>query len=129
MQNLSQEKQEKIFKLYEKYVKEILNITDIKRYCSKKTVTQNVLTGTRLNEIKVKEAIEGSEYKEGDRVWLYYDQDENLKLVEDFDGRYDVKRLLGKLYKTALIFENVVDKSIFVNYSLKRNEKLLEVFK
>lgn len=115
--------------IYEKYVKEILNITDIKRYCSKKTITSTVMQGARLNEIKIKDAIEGTEYKEGDKIWVYYDRDQNLRLVEQFNGKYDIKRLLGKLYKTSLIFANVIDKKIFINYSLKKNEKLLENFK
>ena len=115
--------------IYEKYVKEILNVTDIKRWSSKKTVTSNVMNGTRMNEIKVREAIEDSEYKEGDKCYMYYDLDENLRLVEDFDGRYHITRLLGKLYKTALIFSNVIDKDLFKNYSLKRSEKELDKFK
>jgi len=116
--------------IYEEYVKEIAKISDIKRWVSKKTITDKVLEGDRLNETKVKDAIEGSEYREGDKIYVYYDKEDKLKLVEHFDGNYRVDRLLKKLYMTSVIFENIIDKSIFTNYSLKRNqEKLKELIK
>lgn len=115
--------------IYEKYVKEILKITDIKRWVSKKTVTDKMMTGERLNETKAKDALAGSEYREGDKVYMYYNKEDKLVLVENFDGNYRIDRLLKKLYMTATIFQNVVDKSIFLNYSLKRNVKNLERFK
>lgn len=111
--------------IYEEYVKEIAKVTDIKRWVSKKTITSNVLEGERLNETKVLDAIAGSEYREGDKIYVYYDKEDKLKLVEHFDGNYRIDRLLKKLWSTAIIFENIVDKSIFLNYSLKRNQKLL----
>lgn len=114
--------------IYDKYVKEITKITDIKRWVSKKTVTEKVMNGERTNETKVKDALEGSEYREGDKVYMYYDKDDNLKLAENFDGNYRADRLLSKLYKTAIIFENIVDKSVFLNYSLKRNREQLLTF-
>jgi hypothetical protein len=112
-------------RIYEKYVKEILKITDIKRWVSKKTITDKVLKGERLNETKVKDAIEGSEYREGDKVYMYYNKEDKLQLAENFDGNYRVDRLLSKLYKTAIIFENVLDKSIFLNYSPFANFRIL----
>lgn len=113
--------------IYNKYVKEILNLKDIKRWASKKTITDKVLNGERLNETKVKDAISESEYKEGDKIWVYFDKEDKLKLVEDFDGNYRIDRLLKKLYMTAKIFQNLVDISIFPNYSLKRNTELLKI--
>lgn len=114
--------------IYNKYVKEITKISDIKRWVSKKTITDKVLSGERTNETKVRDAIAGTEYREGDKVYMYYDKDDNLKLVENFDGNYRADRLLKKLYNTAIIFENVVDKSLFLNYSLKRNRETLLTF-
>jgi hypothetical protein len=112
--------------IYNKYVKEILNITDISRWASKKTVTSNVLNGTRKNETNVKDAIINTEYAEGDKIYTYFREDDTLGLAENFDGKYNKARLLEKLYKTALVFELVISKETFINYKLKRSQKLLE---
>jgi hypothetical protein len=112
--------------IYLKYVKEILNITDISRWASKKTVTSVVLNGTRTNETKVKDAIQGTEYTEGDRIYTYFKEDGTLGLAENFDGCYDKFKLLENLYKTAIGFSTVIPKETFINFKLKRNQKLLE---
>jgi hypothetical protein len=49
--------------------------------------------------------------------------------VDKWDGNYDKNRYLEKLYKTALIFENVIPKETFINYKLKRSQHLLEDLK
>lgn len=112
--------------IYSNYIKEILNITDIKRWSSKKSITEKVLNGTRTNETKIKDAIKDSEYKEGDKAYMFFDEDDTLKLVENFKGSYNKNTLLKKLYKTSLAFETVIPKETFLNYSLKRSKKLLE---
>ena len=112
--------------VYLKYVKEILNITDIKRWASKKTVTEKVLEGTRKNETNVKDAINGTEYAEGDKIYTYFKEDGTLGLAENFDGCYDKFRLLESLYKTAIGFASVIPKETFTNFKLKRSQKLLE---
>ncbi len=122
-----EDKQDRIVNLYHSYVKEILTINDISEYCSKKTVTSKVLNPKRTNEQKVLDALEDEEgVQEGDKVHVYYDQEENLKLKEHWNNDHDMYRLLGKLYKTALIFSNIIDKKLFINYSLKTKRKLLE---
>lgn len=112
--------------VYNKYAKEILNVTDINRWASKKTVTEKVLNGTRPNETKVKDAINNTEYAEGDKIYTYFKEDKTLGLAENFDGKYNKEKLLEKLYKTALVFEEVIPKTTFINYKLKRSQKLLE---
>jgi len=112
--------------IYNRYVKEALNVQDINRWASKKTVTSKVLEGTRTNETKVKDAIENTEYAEGDKIYVYFDEESNLKLAENFDGKYNKDKLLEKLYKTALTFETIINKETFINYKLKKNKKLLE---
>jgi len=42
--------------LYTQYITEIMNITDIKRWASKKTITDKVLKNERTNEAKVRDA-------------------------------------------------------------------------
>ena len=39
------------------YIKEIFNVTDISRWCSRKTITENVLNPERTNEQKILDAI------------------------------------------------------------------------
>lgn len=117
--------------IYNNYVKQILNITDIKPWASKKTVTENVLKGTRTNETKVVDAIKDSEYLEGDKIYVYFKEDCSLGLAEKFDGKYNKEKLLEKLYKTATsdTLVSIIPKDTFINYSLKRSKKLLEELK
>lgn len=115
--------------IYHKYVKEIFDIKDMNRWAYKKTITEKILNPHRSNEQKVKDAIENKSVFEGDKIHAYFKEDGTIKLIEDFAGDYDPKRLLDKLYKTALVFDNIIDvKSLFLNYKLKRNQaKLAEV--
>jgi DNA polymerase I len=114
-------------KIYDKLAHEILNINDIRRWATRKTITEKVLNASRANEQKVKDAIEGTEYVEGDRAYFFFRNDTSQCLVERFDGDYDKSRLFEKLYKTAEIFDTILPvKELFPNYKLKRNKKLLE---
>lgn len=112
--------------VYHKYVKEALNVNDIKRWCSKKTITSKVLNGERTNETKIKDAIANSEYCEGDKAYMFFEEDDTLKLAENFKGTYNKEKLLEKLYKTALTFESIIPKETFINYKLKRSKELLK---
>lgn len=113
--------------IYNSYVKEIMNVKDIKRWCSKKTVTSKVMNNTRTNEVKIREAISGSEYKEGDKIYCFYNNEENLILAENFNNDYNKEVLLKKLYKTTKTFESIIDESIFTNYALKKNSLKCEL--
>lgn len=117
--------------IYNKYIKEINNIQDIKRWASKKTISEKTLTSERANETKIMDAIKDSDYREGDKVYVYFKSDGSLSLIERFDGDYDKDAFYKKLYNTALRFETIMDcKELFLNYSLKRNKiKLEEVLK
>lgn len=106
-------------KVYNSYVKEICNLRDISKWCSKKTLTLNVLQGTRTNETKVMDAIEDSEYVEGDKMYVFYLPDKSLCLLENFKGEYDRAKLLKRLHDTVKIFKNIIDINMFSNYSLK----------
>jgi DNA polymerase, archaea type len=112
--------------IYNKYVKEIMGIQDIKRWATKKTITKKVLDSSRTNEKIVRDAIEGSEYVEGDKAYFYYKSNGKLELVENFDGDYDKDRLLAALYDTTGTFDTVIDQKTFLNYKLKRNKDSLE---
>lgn len=112
--------------IYNKYVKEIMNIKDIKRWATKKTITKKVLESDRTNEKIVREAINNTEYVEGDKTYFYYKSDGSLQLAERFDGDYHKDKLLEKLYNTTSTFDTVIDRKIFTNYKLKRSKEALE---
>lgn len=109
--------------IYIKYVKEILNVKDIKRWASKRTISEKTFSSERSNETKVKDAINGTEYKEGDRIWVYFDINQNLRLVENYNNDHDIPTLLKKLFTSSRTFANIIPKDTFTNFSLK-NKKI-----
>jgi hypothetical protein len=119
--------------IYEKYIKEALNVKDINRWASKKSLSETTYKSTRTNETKIIDAIQGTEYKEGDKVFLFFLEDGSLCLSEKFTGQYDKNALISKLYNCSKVFTHIYNKPIgalpaetFLNYSLKKNQKLLE---
>lgn len=124
--NITQKQLDKIKALYEEYVIEIYNLEDITRWSTKKTVTSTVLNAKRTNEQRVLDAIDGSDYQEGDKIRTYFTPDGNLKLQEHWANDHCTATLVEKLFKTVKIFETVLDIKQFPNYSLKRSKALLE---
>lgn len=113
--------------VYLRYAQEILNVRDMSRWVTRKTLTDKTLTNERTNERKVRDAIVGSDYVEGDRVYLYFRPDGTLNLLERFSNDHCKKTLLKKLHATAQLFENVLDvRELFPNLSLKRSAKYVE---
>jgi len=113
--------------IYLQYAKEALNVQDMKRWASRKTISDKVLKNSRTNEVKVRDAIEGTDYVEGDRVYLYFKPDKTLGLLEYFNGEYCKISLLKKLFSTAQLFEHVLNtKTLFPNLALKRNQNIME---
>lgn len=114
-------------KIYYKFVKEINDVKDIKRWCSKKTLSDTTYESSRENEAKIIRAIQGTEYVSGDKVYLYFKSDDSLNLAERFDGDYNKDRLWEKLYKATDRFATIMDvDKLFPNFKLKRNKELLE---
>lgn len=115
--------------IYNKYVKEILDVKDIKRWSSKKTLTQKVFESPRPNESKIRDAIVGTEYVEGDKIYVFFKEDESLCLAEHFDGDYNKDRLFNRLFSASKLFSKVISiEDYFVNYKNKKNKpKLLEI--
>lgn len=114
-----------ILGLYNEVAREIMDITDITDWCTKKTITSKILKPTRTNEIKVLEAIGDKSVQEGDKIYTYFKNDGSIGLDETFDGDYSKEKLLEKLYKTVVIFKQLLNITLFPNYKLKRNQKLL----
>lgn len=127
---ISDEPVESLQAIYTKYIKMSLNIPDIKPWGKKMSLSPTTFNSTRRNETKVIDAIKGSEYVSGDRIYVYSRPDDTLQLVERFDGEYDVDKYLVKLYKTTERFETILPvKELFPNFALKKNKKLLEELK
>jgi DNA polymerase elongation subunit (family B) len=121
------EKKNNFSEIYLEYVREINNITDIKRWAARKTISSKTLASERTNESKIRDAIEDTEYSEGDRIYCYFAPDESLRLIENFDGFYHKEKFYKKLFQAGQRFSTVLDcKNLFKNYSLKRNQKELE---
>ena len=116
-------------KLYHDYVREIHNIDNINRWSFKRTITETLYSSARTNETKVLDAIADAETQTGDKVFLFYDTEDNLVLADNWTGQHSISRLLKKLYDTAQVFETVYDTKILPNYSLKRkNQAELQAF-
>ena len=135
--------------IYTRYCKETLAISDISRWAVKKSVTKNLLTGTRKNETKVLAALD-SDAREGDKVWVYnaidgqvqtiikgepqfykdgrpkMEENNVLRNMNKFDGDYDIDHYLGRVYATVSILENVLDMTQFIDYSKPKNRTLRE---
>jgi len=106
--------------LYYEYVKEILQIKDITRWVMRKSISENTIKSTRLNETKIIDAIKGTEYREGDRVYMFFKSDDTLCLLEKYDGDYSRERFLEKLYNTVEILHLVIDVNQFPDLSLAK---------
>lgn len=112
---------------YMNHVHEILDIKDIRPWSARKTYSSTMEESERSNETKIMNAIEDSEYREGDRFYTFYLPDDTLCLAENFAGVYNKIRLFKNLFNTIMLFDTVIPDAdkLFINYSLKRNEKFL----
>jgi DNA polymerase elongation subunit (family B) len=118
---------EELKKLYTEFVDEAMNITNIKRWSSRKTLSETMIKSTRKNETKVIDAIKGSDYREGDRFFVFPKADDTLCLCENFTGDYDKVHMLQNIWDTVSIFDTILPvKELFTNFSLKKNYKLLD---
>lgn len=126
--------------IYDKYIQRALNITDIKPWCTKKTLSSTTYKSERKNETDIVDAVRGTEYKSGDRVYLFamtetIELDEFYKagakkgqrktkkvkvygLQENFKGVYDKQCYVDKVLATTKRFSTVIDTSIFKKYTV-----------
>jgi DNA polymerase elongation subunit (family B) len=137
--------------IYLNTIREALNPQDIKRWAQKKTVTKSITSckdnaEARRNESVVWDAIKDKQKQEGDKVYIYpailgsttesttYKNGRvkekiiyqvGLKVVEDYNNDHNVDKLVSRVWDTLQILANVIDMSLFVNYSLTRNKPLL----
>jgi len=138
---LIDDKQSELITLYHSYVKQTFNIQDITPWAKKLTITDKITgcvghetlskeekkeKGLRKNETDVYDALKGRYVQEGDKILVYFNNNNGLSMVQDWDGTYDQDALLKNLYSSMQIFGNIIDMEQFLNYTLKRNKKVLE---
>lgn len=119
------DKMDQVIFLYLKYSKDILNLKDISTWCLKKTITKAVMKPERTTEERVQKAILDIDFQEGDKIYMFYETDDTLSLQQNFKGEYSKKRLLKKLYATLKVFKNIIDISLFPDFTIKKNLTLL----
>lgn len=137
--------------IYAKYVQEADNIQDINRWAVKKSISKNLLNGTRKNETNVLDAIPDlSQVREGDKIFIYnsvsgerqivvkdepqfykktglpkMEPDTKLKQTKFYANDSDTEHYYDRIYKTLSIFKNVLDVKQFRNFSKpEKKEKL-----
>jgi DNA polymerase I len=137
-----------IGEIYKQYIIECQNITDIRRWAIKKSISKKLLEGTRKNETDVLAAIPDLEQvREGDKIFIYraldgerqiVDKDgipqfykrtglpkmepnSYLKQVQFFTNDADVVHYFGRCFATLEIFAEVLDISQFMDYSKPKN--------
>lgn len=114
--------------LYHNYVKEISCITDIEtmtKWTTRKTYTEKTRTSTRTNETKIIDAIGDKPIQDGDKVFVYFDIQCNLKMIENWNGDHNQIKLLEKLWKTLNLFSDVLDTSSCPKYHTVKGYQLL----
>jgi DNA polymerase elongation subunit (family B) len=115
-----------VSEIYMNYIKEIKNITKIERWATQKTMSEKIFKAERALEQKILAAVEDENLSQGEKFLVYYDVDNNLKLVKDYANDHSILKLYGKTFKTIKIFEGLYDISSCVNFELKKNQKILE---
>lgn len=127
---ISEEKRIRLVEMYNGYVKEAATVSspeEMRRFAARKTLSSTMMESERTNETKVMDALKGSDYVEGDRLWTFYLPDNRLCLIENFSGEYNKPRLYKNIFDTAKVFDGVIPvKEMFLNYALKKNLPLVE---
>lgn len=129
------DRQHDLLNVYNKYIDMVDNITDIKPWCTKKSLSPTTFASERKNETDIIDAIKGTDYVSGDRIYLFskaieVETGEFYKvgvkkgqpktkivnswcLAEHFDGNYDKNKYYEKIHSTMNRFETIIDVSIF----------------
>lgn len=154
---LIRDESDSINDIYHEYLKEALNVKDISRWSSKKTITESILNCAsgqgRKNEMDVFNAIKNEVVQPGDKIYLYpvilgteiipggvsektgkplkdkTIEVTGLKLSKNWSNDHDVEKLIDRVYSTLKIFKSVVDITKFIDYNKKSNKNLLNILK
>jgi len=108
-----------INEIYKQYIIEANNVEDMSRWVSKKTITEAVLNPERTQEQKLFDAIQGTEYSEGDKILTFFKEDDTMGLLADWSNNESKAKLTGRVRKTLEIFKTVLNMDDFEKYHLK----------
>ena len=124
---LVDDRQEELSVIYLEMIRNIRDRNiDIKQWAKKMQLSPTTFNSTRSNETKVVDAIKGTDYKSGDRIYVYPAEGDILRLLEHFNNDYDQDKFYKKVFKATERFASILPvKEMFVNYSLKRNKQAL----
>lgn len=150
------DQQDTLTDIYLSYIKEALKVTDIKRWCQKKSITEAVLEcrdsdDVRKNESDVWDAVKAEPgVQMGDKIYVYpviletqvttgrvsektgkplkdkKKEINGLRLDKYWNNDHNVDKLIERCYSTVCIFESVLDMSKFTDYSTAKNKKRLK---
>jgi hypothetical protein len=116
--------------IYNKYKAEALDVQDITRWSTKKTVSKKLLSSERKNETDVVAALEGLDLREGDKYLIYNAVDGTRQIVVKGEPQFYKKTGLPKtepntfLKRAELWTKGDEDK----DHLLERIWKTLEIF-
>ena len=129
---LLSDEQHKLKTVYEKYKAMVENITDITPWCTKKSLSPTTYNSDRKNETDIIDALRGSEYVSGDRVYLFIQSKivetgevykrtglpktkkiTYLTLKENFKGDYCRDHYYKRLKEAVKRFEPILGKEFF----------------
>lgn len=117
--------------LYQKYmaeVDEIKTVQDMAGWASKKTITEAVLKSNDTTPRKIRNALKTKHVQEGDKIFVFFKEDESLSLLEHFDGDFSKEKLYGKIYKTWEVFENLFNPKLLMDFSKSTHRKAVNEF-
>ncbi len=123
------DKHQNLVNIYHKYIREAMNIRDIKKWSKKITISTRTTVSERSNETRIIDALNRSNkpITEGDKHHIFFLEEKKLELAENFNGEYHKLTMVAKIFKCTQRFETILPiKEMFLNYSLARNQKLLE---
>lgn len=125
---LVDDRQEELAVIYLEMIRNIRDRNiDIKQWAKKMQLSPTTFNSTRTNETKIVDAIKGTEYKSGDRIYVYAAEGDTLRLVEHYNNDYDQEKMYSKAFKATQRFATILPvKEMFLNYSLKKHKALLE---
>lgn len=123
------DKQDKLVSIYHDYIKKACEINDIIPWSKKVTISTRTLTSERANETKIIDALNRSNvsFSEGDKIYVFFLENGELELTQNFNKQYDKDVFLEKLFKATARFKTILPiNEMFINYSLKRNKRELD---
>lgn len=119
--------EEPLVDAYKNVCRALATLSSVAEWSSKKTISEKTVKSTRKNESKILDALKGTHFQLGDKFSFYTTNAGTLKLEEHYDPEqpdHDLKKLLGKIYRAAAVFDNVsLSLKTRTNYGLSTKAK------